>query len=66
MVVVVEVAEVVVEVVEDVVVTPPSQVCGTDGHSYINLCYLRVEHCLRGVDLSHYGACGNTTQVRSW
>lgn len=39
----------------------PDMVCGTDGRTYINHCYLMVENCQRGVELSHYGACANAT-----
>ena len=38
-------------------------VCGNDGRTYINLCYLMVENCQKGVELSHYGGCGNGTQT---
>ena len=38
-------------------------VCGNDGRTYINLCYLMVENCQKGVELSHYGGCTNATQT---
>jgi len=41
----------------------PDMVCGNDGRTYINLCYLMVENCQKGVELSHYGGCGNGTQT---
>ena len=40
----------------------PDMVCGTDGRTYINHCYLMVENCLKGVELSHYGPCSNGTE----
>ena len=40
----------------------PDMVCGNDGRTYINLCYLMVENCQKGVELSHYGGCTNATQ----
>ena len=40
----------------------PDLVCGNDGRTYINLCYLMVENCQKGVELSHYGGCTNATQ----
>ena len=39
-----------------------TQVCGNDGRTYINLCYLMVENCGKGVELAHYGGCTNGTQ----
>jgi len=39
----------------------PDLVCGNDGRTYINHCYLMVEHCMKGVKLSHYGPCTNGT-----
>jgi len=39
----------------------PDLVCGTDARTYINLCYLMVENCMKGVELSHYGGCSNGT-----
>ena len=38
------------------------KVCGNDGRTYINLCYLMVENCGKGVELAHYGGCTNGTQ----
>merc|ERR1712223_1043119 len=38
-------------------------VCGDDGRTYLNKCYLQVEYCERSVQFSHYGSCTNTTDL---
>lgn len=36
-------------------------VCGSDSRTYLNICFLKVETCKRGIRLAHFGPCVNST-----